>query len=366
MTFKHFTAMSIAFLMTASSAAAGQTFTQTFTGGSNPAGWTYGLPNQVIETTGGNPGAYLHEPVIDTFAPQPRTAPVVASDFTGDYRARRVLSFGVDLITISTQFAAARPLTLMLVNDNGTPGDPSDDCTAYFVGIPQVPAPGTGWKSFEFAVPSQHTTLPHGWVTTGSCATPDAAWNHVITNVTNVVLFYGDPSNLFIFDVWNVGLDNPRITVELGGAYCFGDGTGTACPCNNNSVPGVGCQNSTGIGASVDAFGSPSVASDDLSFLATGMPPNVSVFLFQGTSQVNGGAGAVLGDGLRCAGGVLKRFPAIAANGTGAASWGPGLAAFGGWSAGTTQNFQAWYRNNGGPCGSGYNLSSARSITFGP
>jgi hypothetical protein len=96
------------------------------------------------------------------------------------------------------------------------------------------------------------------------------------------------------------------------------------------------------------------------------MPPNVSVFLFQGTAQVNGGAGAVLGDGLRCAGGALKRFPVQAADAGGSATWGPGLAAFGGWSAGTTENFQAWYRNNGGPCGSGYNLSSARSITFVP
>jgi hypothetical protein len=90
------------------------------------------------------------------------------------------------------------------------------------------------------------------------------------------------------------------------------------------------------------------------------------VFLFQGTAQVNGGAGAVLGDGLRCAGGTLKRFPVQAADSSGSSTWGPGLAAFGGWSAGTTQNFQAWYRNNAGPCGSGYNLSSARSITFAP
>jgi hypothetical protein len=29
-------------------------------------------------------------------------------------------------------------------------------------------------------------------------------------------------------------------------------------------------------------------------------------------------------------------------------------------------HFQAWYRNVVGPCGSGWNLSSARSISFTP
>jgi hypothetical protein len=352
--------------LTSLPALAGQTFSESFTGGSNAAGWTYGPPNQVIETSGGNPGAFLHEPAVDTFAPQPRSGDGVASMFTGDYRARRVLSVGVDLITFSTQFAASRNLTLMLGNDNGTPGDPSDDCFVYWIGAELVPQPGAGWKSFEFAVPSQSTVLPAGWSTSGTCAAPDAAWNHVITGVTNVRFFYGDPTFFYIFDIWNAGLDNPRITVELGTAYCFGDGSGTPCPCANNSAAPTGCKNSTGSGAALDASGSAGVAADELALTATWMPPNVSVFLFQGTAQVNGGAGAVLGDGLRCAGGTLKRFPAQSANGSGAATWGPGLSAFGGWTAGTTLNFQAWYRNNGGPCGSGYNLSSARSITFAP
>jgi hypothetical protein len=356
--------MWIAFAISGS-AFAGQTFSETFTGGSNQGGWQYGPPNQVIETSGGNPGAYLHEPQIDTFAPQPHTAFGPSSIYTGDYRARRVESFGVDVIVFSAQFFTGPPLTIMLANDNGTPLDTSDDCIVYFVGDP-VATPGSGWHSYTFAIPSQSTTLPPGWMTYNACSTPDASWNNVIGNVSYVRFLYGDPMFFYPVGPWNTGIDNPRITIELGTAYCFGDGSGTACPCGNTSAAPNGCANSTGSGAAVDATGSASIASNDLALVATGMPPHVSVFLFQGTTQVNGGAGAVLGDGLRCAGGVLKRFHAQSADANGSATFGPGLTTIGGWTAGSTENFQAWYRNNGGPCGSGYNLSSARSITFVP
>jgi hypothetical protein len=349
----------------ASSAFAGQTFVETFTGGSNQGGWTYGPANQVIETIGGNPGAYLHEPSIDTYAPQPQTALGVSSVFTGDYRAHRVESFGVDVIVISAQFFTGPPLTLMLANDNGTPSDTSDDCIVYLVGA-AVASPGAGWVSYEFPIPAQSTTLPPGWQTYNACSTPDASWNNVITRVSYVRLLYGDPTFFYPVGPWNTGIDNPRITIDLGTPYCFGDGTGTPCPCSNDSSGGVGCKNSTGTGAFMDASGSASVSTNDLSLVATGMPPHVSAFLFQGTTQTNGGAGAMFGDGLLCTGGALKRFPVHSADGSGSATWGPGLAAFGGWTAGGTFNFQAWYRNNAGPCGSGFNLSSARSITFLP
>src|SRR5262245_47462892 len=48
------------------------TFVETFDGGSNTGGWTYGGPGS-IPASGGNPGAYLNSGSIDTFAPQLRT-----------------------------------------------------------------------------------------------------------------------------------------------------------------------------------------------------------------------------------------------------------------------------------------------------
>jgi hypothetical protein len=354
-----------ALLMGASTAFAGQTAVETFTGGSNQGGWTYGPANQVIEASGGNPGAYLHEPQINTFGPEPHTALGASSFFTGDYRAKRVQSFGVDVIVASAQFFTSPPLTLLLANDNGTPLDTSDDCFVYLVGS-RLAAPGQGWVRYEFAIPSQSTTLPAHWNTWNACSTPDASWNNVITHVSYVLLMYGEPGFFYPVGPWNTGLDNPRITSELGTAYCFGDGSGTPCPCNNPGATGQGCANSTGRGASLDADGSASIAADDLSLVSSGMPPQVSALLVQGTTQVQGGAGSVFGDGLRCASGVVRRFTVQATSASGAATWGPGLASSGGWTAGLTENFQVWYRNHGGPCGTGLNLSSARSITFGP
>ena len=70
--------------------------------------------------------------------------------------------------------------------------------------------------------------------------------------------------------------------------------------------------------------------------------------------------------GLRCSGGVVTRFDIATPNAGGSATWGPGLAGQGGWIAGETRFFQTWYRDPAGPCGSGFNLTNAVSVTFTP
>ncbi|MGQ0552766.1 MAG: hypothetical protein ACT4PU_06055 [Planctomycetota bacterium] len=166
----------------------------------NTGGWTYGPP-ATFPTSGGNPAAYMFSSV-DTFAPQLRTTGA-GSPFSGNFRANGVDSVGVDLLTVSTQFPAARPLALILSGGG---------CQVYFLGTEQVPQPGAGWKSFDFAVPSQSTVMPPGWAVLNGCAGPNVAWNNVITNVSEVRFFYGDPTNFFIFDIWQVGADNARIS----------------------------------------------------------------------------------------------------------------------------------------------------------
>ncbi len=201
-----------------------QTFTETFDGGSNEGGWTYGAPTEVIEATGGNPGAFLHASGLDSFAPQPRTGFGVPSEFTGDYRARGIDAVGVDLILFAVDFSAeGRPLTVMLISDNDTPGDFSDDWAAYRIGPDNIPLVGEGWLSYGFEVPSAETSLPAGWQTIGfgpgSPPAPD--WNQVITDVTQLRFFYGDPALVFIFQMWEVGLDNPSI---FAASAIFSDG----------------------------------------------------------------------------------------------------------------------------------------------
>src|SRR6185436_16191431 len=82
-----------------------------------------------------------------------------------------------------------------------------------------------------------------------------------------------------------------------GKQYCFGDGTGHACPCGNTGAAGEGCANSMAHGATLDASGSIVVGDDALFFDAAGLPLNKSTLLFQGPNMAAGGNGAPLGDG---------------------------------------------------------------------
>lgn len=189
--------------------AAQVTFVEEFTGGSNTGDWTYFAPSELIESSGGNPGAYLHAFNLDTTRPRVRTT--TPSVFTGDYRARQVSSVGIDLITHSTQFPYGGDTSVLLYNDGGTPGQNDDDWAFYRLGDP-VPPVGGGWVSYDFDIPSQAATPPAGWepIEFGPNANPD--WNVLMGNVTSLGYFYGDPSLFYIFDIYDIGADNPRIT----------------------------------------------------------------------------------------------------------------------------------------------------------
>ena len=150
-------------------------------------------------------------------------------------------------------------------------------------------------------------------------------------------------------------------------SYCFGDGTGAACPCANAGEPFVGCANSTGAGGRLAAAGSAQVTADDLTLCATGLPDGAASLLISGTARANGGLGVQLTDGLLCVGGNILRMELDIADSGGAASFGPGLAAQGGALAGQTRHFQCWHRDASlSPCMSGANLTNAVSVLFAP
>ena len=189
----------LALLAVVAAPLAAQNALDQFTGGVNQGGWTFGA-NSAVQMSGGNPGACLRTTNLDTFAPQLRTTG--ASAFTGNWRALGVHSVGVDLLTVSTQFNFERECTLMLSNGHAT---------IYYLGTEFVPKPGTGWKSFEFTFDPNSMTMPPGWFVNGP-GNPDTVWQAVITNVTSITFFYGDPTFFFIFDIWNIGADNLRIS----------------------------------------------------------------------------------------------------------------------------------------------------------
>ena len=193
-----------------------------------------------------------------------------------------------------------------------------------------------------------------------------------------VVAFASYASNLVPGDT-NIAAD--VFVRDLGAtpilAGCFGDGSGAACPCGNAGAPGRGCENSgsTG-GALLSASGAPALSSDTLLLGVTGELPSSPTILLQGTEAV---APTPFGDGLRCAGGQLRRLYVFAATGGGLTIPQPGDPSISARSAelgdpiplGATRHYQTYYRDPDAvfcppPAGSSWNASNALSAVWGP
>ncbi len=154
-----------------------------------------------------------------------------------------------------------------------------------------------------------------------------------------------------------------------GTPFCFGY---TGCPCGNNSTAGSGqgCRNSTGAGAQLLGAGLSSLTSDGLVLTVTGLPipggggPNYALF-FQGDAQTN----VPFQDGRRCVAGSQVRLATKGAfGGTTSYPQGGDLPVhIKGLVAGPgARYYQVWYRNGGGPCGTGSNFSSGVAVIWIP
>ncbi len=167
-------------------------------------------------------------------------------------------------------------------------------------------------------------------------------------------------------EIWRIGG-----TENTGTPYCFGDGSGTACACGNEVLPGsgAGCRNETGTGAALSATGAPSGVNDSMVFNVNGASPNSFGLLFSGDNQLASGLGVVAFDGLRCMGGGLVRHGTRAINAVGRnlVTWGTGTIAQGMFVSGQTRNYQCFYRSSTTEvCMTGVNTSNAVAVTFLP
>ncbi len=157
--------------------------------------------------------------------------------------------------------------------------------------------------------------------------------------------------------------------VETGVSYCFGDGTGAACPCANVSPVGadVGCLNSMAVGGKIRAYGLASLGNDTLQLVGSQMP-NSSALYFQGTSQQSAGLGVAFGDGLRCAGGSVIRL-ATKFNTAGGSQYPVGadldVSVRGLVTTPGSRAYQCWYRNAATFCTtSTFNLTNGIWVTW--
>jgi len=155
-----------------------------------------------------------------------------------------------------------------------------------------------------------------------------------------------------------------------GTPYCFGNGSGTACPCGNAGAAGNGCANSlNAAGANLAAIGVSSISADSVTLQGSGMP-NSSALYFQGTTQQSGGAGVVFGDGLRCVGGSVIRL-GTKFNASGSSSYPVGadlqVSVRGLVSVPSTRTYQCWYRNAAAFCTtSTFNLTNGLELVWAP
>ncbi len=176
---------------------------------------------------------------------------------------------------------------------------------------------------------------------------------------------------------WRHGFKTWMLTGSVGTGYCFGDGSGTPCPCANNndgSVPGSGCANGAfASGAQLTGSGTASLGADTLVLAATGLDPNNSDLYFQANNDLS--PGNIWGDGLQCAGGQLKRLGVRFADAAGASdtsAWTTPISVkAGNILAGDTKYYQCWYRDTSGgqPCGVGvndFNATNGYAITWAP
>jgi hypothetical protein len=182
--------------------------------------------------------------------------------------------------------------------------------------------------------------------------------------------------------LWSVGYGSPQFpgfsqyltlverTAFAGDAtvFCSGDGSAAACPCGNTGAPAHGCAwSGNPAGALLDASGSASISVDSLVLHGSAMPDSSALY-FQGTTAVNGGPGAVFGDGLRCAGGTIMRL-ATRTNSAGASSYPVAgdqpISVRGQITSAGTRTYQVWYRNAAAFCTpSAFNLTNGLSVEW--
>jgi hypothetical protein len=131
-----------------------------------------------------------------------------------------------------------------------------------------------------------------------------------------------------------------------GTGYCFGDGSGAACPCSNVGSAGNGCGHSVfASGGHLAGVGQSSILNDTLGLVSTLVPDGPGLY-FQGSGQTQ----TVFGDGLLCAGiGIVRLGVVFAASNTSTYPGGstPGPIHIGGaTSAGQVRNYQMWFRDS--------------------
>jgi hypothetical protein len=152
-----------------------------------------------------------------------------------------------------------------------------------------------------------------------------------------------------------------------------------ACPCSNppSGIGSRGCDNSSATGgAELSSAGAASLAGDTVVFTTSDERPTATSIVLQGNALIS--SGIAFGQGVRCAGGGLKRLYAKTASGgsitapqTGDPSVSARSAALGDpIAAGSNRWYSVYYRDpivlGGCPATNTFNITQTQQITWAP
>ncbi len=207
--------LAVPFLLLSVGGSALADFTETFDNGSDDGNWHLtGDPSRPlqIQPSGGNPGAYLRGQFAGSVPTWYVPIGTTNTHFLGNYYADDVTAMSFDVNIFAGTQAPHRNMTLDLRTTLGT-GDFSKGLEAYYVGanISKLPV---GWKTYDYNLDADSTTIPKGWVLLRGNGTPgsNADWRTLMSNIETIGLELGTPGYAYpSLNVWDLGLDNARI-----------------------------------------------------------------------------------------------------------------------------------------------------------
>lgn len=183
-----------------------------------PEGWSVNGAATIVPN-GGNPGAHLRHVQTDTFGISVRTQtnPHFVTDFTQTGPVRISIDFKVNSITF---FGSEVPRNIVLeLIDFDVDGPYPYNSVWFDAGI--LPAPGTGWVTYEFIIDDVHSTeLPEGWGGTGDedpvtfepILAPGRTWTDMLQSIDQVQFTTFVPGFFYGFTNYDIEVDNISIT----------------------------------------------------------------------------------------------------------------------------------------------------------
>jgi len=207
----------------------GQTnsFVETYDDGTDVGLWhcSVGVA-RIIESSGGNPGAYLQQggfsssiptwaSISTRFQPGVNDPYKIDSIYTGDWTSLGVTGITADLNVIHVAtWATDRAVTLELLQMDETGFNVNYDATYT---LPDLPEPPIGWQTYSFPVDANSPTIPQGWVFTRGDGTSgtDAEWSPFLHRIDLTSIGFYKPGFAYpSLGTWILGIDNIEIDFQ--------------------------------------------------------------------------------------------------------------------------------------------------------